>query len=533
MRVFREYLWFKLFVFVSSLLTVFFIFFLIFNIQIHSSNIKKLLIISADNTSNIILRSIYKAMLLNKKEEIEIIFFNILKNKDVKLIRIYDKDGKVVFSSDKSEIGKVVDKKLESCYPCHRKKEPPVFLNIYEKARIFQVENSKVIGVITPILNSPECSNGECHFHKPEQKVLGVLDVALSMNLMYNTLNEYRKKMFLLTFIIIFSSALLAAVFIHRIVHSRIKELISASKLIQEGVFDINVESSSKDEIGKLAESFNKMAKAIKVMQEELLEWSSLLEKKVKEKTKEIEKIYSHMVHVEKMASLGRISSAVAHQINNPLSGILVYSKLLKKRIENLIPEQYRGEIVNYINIIEDTTKSCGEIVKNLLLFARKTAGNFIESSLHSIIENSITLVKHEMELKGIKIEKKFDLKDDRILCYVNELQHSLIAILVNSIEAINEEGVIRIYTKEIERDKILIEIEDTGCGIPEDILPYVFEPFFTTKDSGTGLGLSVVYGVIKRHGGEIKIESEVNKGTKVKIFLPRKLKEEVLDEKN
>ncbi|MEO0282629.1 MAG: ATP-binding protein [candidate division WOR-3 bacterium] len=530
MRILKEYLWIKLFIFVFILLTIFFIFFSIFNIETHSSNIKRLLVISGNNTSNVILRSVYKAMLLNKKEEIREIFSNISKDQDVKLIRIYDKDGKIVFSLNEKEVGRTVDKKTEACYPCHKKESPPVFLNIYEKARTFHLKNSKVIGVITPILNSEECSQGDCHFHPPTQKVLGILDVALSMDLMYEALNDYRKKMLLWTFVIIFLSAFLVAFFIHKVIHSRVKDLIHASSMIQEGIFDINLKVSSEDELGKLANSFNKMAKAIKIMQEELLEWSSMLEKKVEEKTKEIEKIYSHMIHIEKMASLGKISSAVAHQINNPLSGILIYSKLLKKRIENIIPEQYRKEIIDYINIIEETTKSCGETVKNLLLFARKRGGHFVNTHLHQIIENSIILVEHEMELKGIKIEKELNLEDDSIICDINELQHSLIAILVNSIEAINEEGIIRVSTKEIEKDKVLIEIEDTGCGIPQDILPYVFEPFFTTKDSGTGLGLSVVYGVIKRHGGEVKIESEVNKGTKVKIFLPRNPKE-VLNE--
>ena len=229
------------------------------------------------------------------------------------------------------------------------------------------------------------------------------------------------------------------------------------------------------------------------------------------------------------MASLGKLSATVAHEINNPLGGILTYTKLLIKKLEKLnIPERDES-IINFLKIIENESKRCGKIVKDLLVFAKSSSINFTNENLKNIIEKSLLLVDHHMEIKNVKVEKIFPHTDCSLVCDTNQIQQALIALFINSVEAMPNGGTIKIeIVPEIEKNLIQLEISDSGLGISDEALQKIFEPFFTTKKdgSGLGLGLSVVYGIIKKHEGEIFVDSKINHGTKFTIILPTNLPE-------
>jgi two-component system NtrC family sensor kinase len=307
-------------------------------------------------------------------------------------------------------------------------------------------------------------------------------------------------------------------------IHSPIKKLNNATKEVANLNLDHKVEINSRDELGNLAHSFNKMTYQLKEANEAIQNWSSQLENRVKEKTRELEKTQSRLIMAEKMAAMGELSAMVAHEINNPLSGILSYAKVSSKYLSrgNIDPDILESVKQN-LTFIGDETKRCGNIVKNLLIFARKTSGDFKEEHLNIIIDNSIKVIDHSVKMKELALVIELDQENDLIQCDAGGIEQVLVALIVNSIEAVSRGGKITIKTDgQIEKDRIRIMVTDDGKGIPEDVLPHIFEPFLSTKVKSTGLGLSVVYGIVEQHTGTIDVASKVDQGTTFTIILPR-----------
>jgi two-component system NtrC family sensor kinase len=288
---------------------------------------------------------------------------------------------------------------------------------------------------------------------------------------------------------------------------------------------DYAIDFVSKDEMGELARSFNQMTRQLKAANEANQEWSSTLEEKVRQKSEELKKAQTHLLLVEKIASLGKLSAVVAHEINNPMSGILTYAKLCLKIIQNpaALSREQTGSVVQFLSVIRDEAIRCGDIVKNLLIFAKKDFGKWSEESLNKIIHNSIQLVKHKMQIKELELSEELADGNDIIYCDASGIQHILVALFINAIDAMSKGGKLKIKTILLDSSQeVQIVISDTGSGIPEEILPHIFEPFVSTKES-TGLGLAVVYGIIQQHKGEIEVDSKPDQGTTFMITLPRR----------
>ncbi|CUT05627.1 sensor histidine kinase [Candidatus Kryptonium thompsonii] len=190
------------------------------------------------------------------------------------------------------------------------------------------------------------------------------------------------------------------------------------------------------------------------------------------------------------------------------------------------LAKRRKNEILNELSIIIDETSRCGNIVKNLLLFSKQKVGEFKDEDICQVIKRSVALISHHLQMNNIKLELDIPENPVFVFCDAQQIEQMLLAMEINSIEAMPEGGTLRIELNEIDSDKIQIKVTDTGIGIPEDILPHIFEPFFTTKKEGkgTGLGLAVAYGIAERHNGSIKVESKVNQGTTFTITLPKKL---------
>jgi two-component system NtrC family sensor kinase len=441
-------------------------------------------------------------------------------------IRIYNKPGKIAFSNDLAEVDTIVDKKTEQCYVCHEKEPAQVHLTTKNRIRILtSPEGYRVLGLINPIENEPECFSADCHGHSPKDKLLGLLDVKISLKSVDEETYRTRKKMVLFSSIMILVTALLFAGFVLRLVHIPVRKLAKGTREVANLNLDYAIDFVSKDEMGELAESFNQMTKQLKVANEANQEWASTLEKKVKEKSEELKKAQAHLLLVEKIASLGKLSAVVAHEINNPLSGILTYAKLSLKIIQNptSLSREQTNSVVQFLSVIRDEAIRCGDIVKNLLIFAKKDFGKWAEESLNKIIDNSIRLVQHKMQMKELELSKELAEGNDIIYCDASGIQHVFVALFINAIDAMPKGGKLKVKTNLLDSGrKVQIFISDTGSGIPEEILPHIFEPFVSTKES-TGLGLSVVYGIIQQHKGEIEVESKTNQGTTFIITLPRR----------
>ena len=232
----------------------------------------------------------------------------------------------------------------------------------------------------------------------------------------------------------------------------------------------------------------------------------------------------NELIHVERIASLGKLSSSVAHEINNPLSGVLTYTKLVYKQLGNLeLDDREKLPMLKYLKVIEEETKRCGDIVKGLLDFSRKDQLEFNNSKLHKILQESYLLMEHQMKVSNIDFLTDFSAGRDTILCSENQIKQACIAVLINASEAVIENGEILIKTSLPDEDHIMLEIIDNGTGMAPGDIPHVFEPFFSTKEkaSGIGLGLAIVHGIIQSHKGKVEVKSELGMGTTVSIILP------------
>jgi len=517
---------FRLYFLLLILLIISFTGIMYFNVTYHTSHVNESVINSAIQASDLIKRSTRYSMLKNDRENLSNIITTVGQEKGVEGIRIYNKPGKIAFSNELAEIDTIVDKKVEQCYVCHEKEPAQVQLTTQNRIRILtSPQGYRVLGLINPIENEPECFSAACHDHSPKDKLLGLLDVKISLRSVDEETYRTRRKMVLFSSIMILVTALLFAGFVLRLVHIPIRKLAKGTREVANLNLNYAIDFVSKDEMGELAGSFNQMTQQLKAANEANQEWASTLEKKVKEKSEELKKAQAHLLLVEKIASLGKLSAVVAHEINNPLSGILTYAKLSLKIIQNptSLSREQTNSVVQFLSVIRDEAIRCGDIVKNLLIFAKKDFGKWTEESLHKIILNSLQLVKHKMQIKELELSQELAEGNDIIYCDASGIQHVFVALFINAIDAMSKGGKLKVQTNLSNSGRdVKIVVSDTGSGIPEEILPQIFEPFVSTKES-TGLGLAVVYGIIQQHKGEIEVESKPNQGTSFTITLPRK----------
>ncbi len=227
----------------------------------------------------------------------------------------------------------------------------------------------------------------------------------------------------------------------------------------------------------------------------------------------------------EKLAAVGQLAAGVMHEINNPLATILACSEALSLRTAEL-PEQERGAQEEYLRIIDTEVQRCRRIVDGLLDFSRpKQSAHKAAADINAIIEQTLFLLKHHERFKWLMIERQLEKDLPQFQADAERLVQCFMALMLNAMDAMNSRGVLTVRTRlnPNRRDEILVEFIDTGTGIRQEDLPKIFEPFFTTKPQGrgTGLGLSVAYGIVEEHRGRIEVESQVGVGTNFKVFLP------------
>ena len=255
----------------------------------------------------------------------------------------------------------------------------------------------------------------------------------------------------------------------------------------------------------------------------EIKDLSETLNDKVNEKSKELKNIYNQVYQIEKLASLGKLSATVAHELNNPLNGILTLSKLITKKLQNLQKDDEYKNIIEHLDLISRESARCGQIVKDLLIFSHSEPDEFAQEDLLKIIDNSVTVINHHLEINNITLVKDYTEEPIQIFCNANKIQQALMSLLINSIEAMSNKGKITIHITH-ENQSVILRIIDEGTGIAEKDLPHIFEPFYSTKETSvdTGLGLAVAYGIIVNHNGKIEVEKTSNLGTTFKVVLPK-----------
>jgi len=313
---------------------------------------------------------------------------------------------------------------------------------------------------------------------------------------------------------VLFLLGLLA--FVARRITRPLAVMVEATDKIAQGDLRHRVDLKGQDEIGQLARAFNRMTDELSLAHEDLTQWGQTLERRVEERTRELRGTQDQLVVSEKLAALGKMAAGVAHEINNPLTTILINTHLLLERPGRDAEE---GETMN---LIADETIRCAAIVRGLLDFARLTPSQAAPTDINDVVERTLLLLEKQALVRNIRIEKALDRTLPPIEVDKNKIQQVFSNLAINACEAMPRGGTL-VVASLMSRDGTLIEITftDTGVGISKENIPRLFDPFFTTKSFGTGLGLAVSYGIIRQRGGTILVRSEVGKGTVFTVRIP------------
>jgi two-component system NtrC family sensor kinase len=347
-------------------------------------------------------------------------------------------------------------------------------------------------------------------------QIIGIIYVGM-LEAPYVYLKNSVVSVFVLIAIISIIALAIISVFTVKRITRPVNELYLLTEKVSKGELTARVQISSNDEIGELIRSFNEMVQSLQNATEGYVNLTKTLEQKVEEKTKELERARDQLIQNEKLSAIGRLAAGIAHEINNPLTAILINSHLLKEKIGD------NSRISEKLDLVIEETQRCAKIVSGLLEFSRQTPPEMKIVSINDIINKTLILFESVLLANNIKLETSLTQELPMIMADESKIKQVLTNILLNSIDAMPNGGNLRIQSLLLPNRKVVeIEIKDSGIGIPKENLDRIFDPFFTTKKSkGTGLGLSISYGIIQQHNGTIEVNSEVNKGTIVKIRLP------------
>ena len=329
---------------------------------------------SAALFSDTIKSSTYHFMLEDRREEVYRIMATIGRQEGVERVRIFNKDGKITFSTHREEIGSLVDKRAEACYACHEADQPIARLALASRSRTYPApDGHRTLGMVTPIYNEQSCSTAACHAHSASQRVLGVVDIGLSLAEIDRGVAHLERRTLVFSAVAVLALAAIVGLFARRLVVRPVTQLVEGTQRVAQGDLEHQIPLRTADEIGALALSFNGMTRSLREAQTELGNLMGTLERQVEERTAALGETQKQLIQSEKMASLGKLAASIAHEINNPLSGILTYAKLLSRILQEGPPDDAaRMACVRNLGLVERETQRCTAIVRNLLDFARQ-----------------------------------------------------------------------------------------------------------------------------------------------------------------
>jgi two-component system NtrC family sensor kinase len=501
----------KLFVVLLAILLASFGLLGFMNVRLHRQHLEAARLADAERLSDVVRRSTSHYMLLNDRAALRHIVDTIGQEPGISDLRILNHEGRVGFSTNEREIGTIVN--------------IPAAHGAEQRSRIFEAGGGRFLGISTPIENSATCSSGNCHAHPASQQLLGTL--AMNFSLAEADADVRRASMQFVSYSAFAILLTLGTIgwLVWYFVHEPVRSLRSGTISLGRGDLGVQIPVRRDDELGELATSFNEVSSQLRLAREESDAWAHTLEQRVQRKTAELQRAHEQMIQAEKLTSLGKLAAVVAHEINNPLSGILTYAKLLRRWIERGDSlEGHAVEMRDSLQLIENESRRCGDIVRNLLTFARVQPLNITDFDINRVVQQTLKLVEHKLELGNITPQIELGEHLPQIRGDAGQIEQLLLALIMNAIEAMPHEGNLRIATTTGEdEDSVVICVEDDGTGIAPDILPRLFEPFTTTKEDGkgVGLGLAISHAIVERHGGRIDVKSEVGRGTSFTITLP------------
>jgi two-component system NtrC family sensor kinase len=489
---------------------------------------------NGNNIGAIVEGSLYKSMLENDKSTLHSTLDIINTMPGIDDVNLYDQNNNLAYSSFSTESE---NHSNPDCITCHANLSGMFsgrersYMIIDEKSDCSMnpgKPGQRHLLIRRPILNEVSCYTAACHAHTEKDEVLGSLIIRMPLKDLDNALEKSSLDFLVLALVITTAVISVFTFFTRKRIKDPLHSIIAASEAVSAGEVKTRLAISPNllDDMKMVSMAFNNMLDHIDNATNELENWSKQLEYKVQKKSEELSEVQNELINVERIASLGKLSASVAHEINNPLSGILIYTKLIYKQLENQdLTTRKRENILRQLKLIETETKRCGDIVRGLLDFSRKDQDDFEERNLNEIVRGTYELMMHHIKIANITLLTDFSATHDIIWCSPNQIKQACIAILVNASEAVSEKGEIIIRTKNTDDKSVRLEISDNGSGIAPEDIPHIFEPFFTTKRDarGTGLGLPIVHGIIANHKGKIEVDSVVGRGTTISLIFPLK----------
>jgi two-component system NtrC family sensor kinase len=483
--------------------------FTFFNISMLKRAFMDVYINDVDRLSETIIRTTHNAMLAGHTDDAYQAMGQAGANEDIKNIRLIDKNGIVRFSLLRSEVvNKPMDKNSDpSCRTCHMDHTPKIDASTMDRSRIFvDADGEEVLGLTKGIYNQPGCSAAKCHYHPSGANLLGVLDIVVSMRGILSRMDIYRNNMFVELIFLILALALCMYLLLGKLIIQPVKTLLEHTRALSRGEWKL-IENAPYDEIGELAESFNEMTVNLKKAREDSEKWATTLESRVEERTRQIQEMQSVLIRSEKLASLGELSAGIAHELNNPLTGIVLHASILNRNA--VLSPDMKEDLTTIMNEAD----RCARIVKNLLDFSRKTEPQKAMKNVNDTIDLALALVENLAVFQDIEIVREYSPDLPELLMDAGQMEQVFVNMFVNASQAMEDGGKLTIKTDlESEGSSVAVRIEDTGSGIRKELLGKIFDPFFTTKGQGegTGLGLNISRNlIVQKHFGEISVKSK------------------------
>lgn len=487
---------------------------------------------NGNNIGSIVEGALYHSMLKNDRSALQNTIDIINTLPGIEDVNMYDSQDNLVYSSFFTDS---LAHDNPNCKQCHEDIST-MFSRTEKSFRLINIDSEcqmshknydyRILLIRSPILNEKSCFTAACHAHSENEKVLGSFVIRIPLEDLDSAVLESSTDFFLLASLTTFLMVIGLVLFTRKKIKNPLDAILNASEAVSGGDKSVRLEINPNQlyDMRVVSSAFNAMLDNLQTANNELQNWSQQLEYKVQKKSEELTAIQNELIHVERIASLGKLSASVAHEINNPLSGILTYTKLVQKQLgKPELNKEIKISVLKYLRVIELETKRCGDIVKGLLEFSRKDQQDFQTKYLHDILEEVYVLLSHQMKIANISFTSDLAAKWDLINCSENQIKQACIAIIINASEAVFENGEILMKTSNPDEENIKIEITDNGVGIAPEDIPHIFEPFFSAKQkaSGIGLGLAIVHGIVQSHKGKIDVVSELGKGTSITVILP------------
>jgi two-component system NtrC family sensor kinase len=481
------------------------------NIKTQERRLLDTMVLGADQLSKGITSATWQFMLDDHRAAAYEVMNTIALKQGIDRIRMFNRAGQVTFSTR----------------PDDPQPATPLQGDASQRVRIRRdADGSRRLEMLTPIYNEPSCSQAACHAHPAGDRVLGVLDLQLGLERVDREVYNMQYGMLLVTGVQIALIGICIIYFTRRFLSRPIERLIDGAKAVSQMQLDQPfVVDESSEEIHELARSFEVMRERLGSALGEINQFTQNLEIKVEERTRQLQAAQKKLLHSDRLASLGQLSASVAHEINNPISGVLNLSMLLQRMLKpDGVPPERMEEFRKYLGQVTNETTRVGRIVSDLLAFSRRSKPQRAPADLNRIVRSTLSLVQHKLKLSNVIVEANLAENLPAAPCDSSQIQQVALNLLLNAAEATQSKPDRRVRVEtHADGANVLLSVADNGEGILPENLPKIFDPFFTTKSEGkgVGLGLAVSYGIIQAHGGEIEVRNQPEGGARFTVSLP------------